>query len=114
MSYLWRFQKMSFYKNIQSFKPHIIDKHEEIPVGELRLYKGINCKGEKLQLVYQCVDIAQRNPNTSTVCEGCVMVRIDKFLHPDYCPGSNDNCKRCLAQERSDARDVTFVEYELL
>ena len=105
---------MSFYKNVQSLKPHTIDKHEEIPVGELRLYNGINCRGEKLQLVYQCVDKAQLNPDTLTTCKDCVMVRIGKFLHPDYHPGSNDNCKLCLAHERSDKKDVTFVEYELL
>lgn len=107
---------MSFYKNVQGIKPHIIDTHEEIPVGELRFYKGINCRGEKLQLVYQCVDIAQLNSVfTSTACEDCVITRIDKFLHPDdYCPDNTDNCKLCMKHERSDNKDVTFVEYELL
>lgn len=104
---------MSFYKNVHSIKPHTVDEHEVIPVGELRLYSGINCKGEKLQLVYQCVDIT--HTNTFTSCEDCAMTKIDKFLHPDdFCPSCRDNCKPCLMHERGDMKDVTFVEYELL
>ena len=107
---------MSFYKNVQSLKSHVFDRREEIPVGELRLYKGINCRGEKLQLVYQCIDITQLNQDISITCENCIMTKIDKFLHPDdyEYSGCRDNCKRCTVLGRSDAKDVTFVEYELL
>lgn len=105
---------MSFYKNIQSIKPHIVDKSEDIPVGELRLYSGINCKGEKLKLVYQCIDITNKDPFNA--CKDCAMTEIEKFLHPDDYEYSRcrNNCKRCTALRRSDNKEVTFVEYEFL
>lgn len=107
---------MSFYKNIQSIKPHIVDKQEFIPVGELRLYNGINSRGEKLKLVYQCVDITNEDLFAFNTCRNCVMTKIDKFLHPDDYEYSRcrNNCKRCIALERSDNKEVTFVEYEFL
>lgn len=82
---------MSFYKNVQSIKPHIVDKQEFIPVGELRSVPALG-------IVYECV------PYERGGCASCVF----SIFHSHF-----KGCKICCQGNRKDNTAVIFKIAEL-